>query len=112
MKTTKLFRHSKSPLEPREEDISVQAADPVEDQLCLDAVYQSDKEGTILKRSPRGFILGSAEFWPAVFCQQHVEGTQTRRNPTRAAPLCGKFHQLLSQTEGGRNRESKNESRE
>ena len=83
--TTVLQPQSKSPLEPREEDISVQAADPVEDQLCSDAKYQSDKEGTILKRSPRGSILGSAEFWPAVFCQQHVEGTQTKRYPTRAA---------------------------
>ena len=83
--TTMLQQQSKSPLEPREEDISVQAADPVEDQLCSDAKYQSDKEGTILKRSPRGSILGSAEFWPAVFCQQHVEGTQTKRYPTRAA---------------------------
>ena len=110
--TTKLQQQSKSPLEPREDDISVQAMHPVEDQLCTDAEYQYDKEGTILKRSPRGSILGSAEFLPAVPCQQHVEGKQTRRNPTRAVPLCGKFHQLLSQTEGGRNRESKNESRE
>ena len=67
--TTELQQQSKSPLEPREEDISVQAADPVEDQLCHDAEYQSDKEGKILKRSPRGSILWSTDFWPAVFCQ-------------------------------------------
>ena len=75
----KVLGCGESPLESRGDDLSVKAADPVNEELCLNAEYQpNDDEGAIFKRSPRGSLIGAQEFWSSILCQQqHMEGPRT-----------------------------------
>ena len=74
-----MSRSKSTGVESRGDDLSVQATDLVDEELCLNAEYQpNNDEGAIFKRSPRGSLIGAQEFWPSILCQQqHVEGPRT-----------------------------------